>query len=121
MIGAFWNIRSLNKIDRLECLKNFIDNNSLDFVGIRETKKESSNQAFFDSVGNNFNWNFLPACGTAGGILVGLRNTKFNILRWDIKQFCISAFVSNVRDNFSWRLVTVYGSSYEKHKHEFLE
>ena len=41
MIGAFWNIRDLNKTVRYECLKDFINNNALDFVGIQETKKDS--------------------------------------------------------------------------------
>jgi hypothetical protein len=116
MIGAFWNIRSLNKTGRLECLKIFIDNNSLDFVGIHETKKDAFHQSFFNCFGDQFSWNFLPACGTAGGVLVGLRKSKFNILRSDIKQFCISAFISNSRDNFSWRLISVYGSAYDEHK-----
>jgi len=48
MIGAFWNIRGLNKTVRLECLKDFISNSSLDFVGIQETKKDSFHQSFFN-------------------------------------------------------------------------
>ena len=39
MIGAFWNIRDLNKTGRYECLKDFININAIDFVGIQETKK----------------------------------------------------------------------------------
>jgi len=40
MIGAFWNIRGLNKIGRIECLKDFITTNKLDFIGIQESKKK---------------------------------------------------------------------------------
>ena len=122
MIGAFWNIRSLNKTGKLECLRDFINTHKLDFIGIQETKKkESFRHSFFTALGVPFVWNFLPACGTAGGILVGFRDSKFNILRWDIKQFCISAYIQNTCDNFSWRLVTVYGSAYKEGKQEFID
>jgi exonuclease III len=39
MKGAFWNIRGLNKVGRVNCLASFIIQNDLDFVGIQETKK----------------------------------------------------------------------------------
>jgi hypothetical protein len=29
--------------------------------------------------------------------------------------------VKNLRDNFVWRLIVVYGSAYDEHKLEFLE
>jgi exonuclease III len=41
MIGAFWNVRSLNKEGRLQCLADFVKDNNLDFVGFQEIKKES--------------------------------------------------------------------------------
>lgn len=39
MIGAFWNVRGLNKEGRLQCITDFVNDNSLDFVGLQETKK----------------------------------------------------------------------------------
>ena len=95
MIGAFWNIRGLNKTGRYECLKDFINNNALDFVGIQETKKDSFHQSYFDGIRRNFSWNFLPARGTAGGVLVGINNIKYNILSWDIRSLCVSALYTH--------------------------
>jgi exonuclease III len=46
MIGAFWNIRGLNKPGRLQCISDFINEHRLDFVGIQETKKTSISDAF---------------------------------------------------------------------------
>jgi len=120
MIGAFWNIRGLNKTGRLDCLKDFIDFNSLDFVGIQETKKDSFHPSFFADIGRNFTWNFLPAVGTAGGILVGIKTHKFDILHWELNHYCVSVRVKNSCDDFIWRLVTVYGSAYDEHKQEFI-
>jgi exonuclease III len=47
MIGAFWNIRGLNKSGRLSCLADFMKSNKLDFVGIQETKKADFAGSFF--------------------------------------------------------------------------
>jgi exonuclease III len=71
MIGAMWNIKGLNKSGRMECLKDFLDINKLDFVGVQETKKSTFHDSYFNSTGRNFTWNYLRANGTAGGILVG--------------------------------------------------
>ena len=78
-------------------------------------------ESFLRAVNRHFNWHSLPANGTAGGVLVGFKTSKFKILAWNVKNFCVSALVTNVEDNFSWRLITVYGSPYDDHKHEFLE
>ena len=47
MIGAFWNIRSLNKTGKLECLRDFINTHKLDFIGIQETKKKKAFTTLF--------------------------------------------------------------------------
>jgi hypothetical protein len=78
--------------------------------------KETLSIIFYNALGIPFDWNFLPGCGIVGGILVGFRSNKFDILRWDMKQFCISAYIKNNYDSFSWRLITVYGSAYEEGK-----
>jgi hypothetical protein len=58
--------------------------------------------------------------GTAGGVLVGFRNHKFDILQRDINQYCVSTLIKNICDGFIWRLVTVYGLAYDDHKQEFI-
>jgi hypothetical protein len=50
MIGAFWNVRGLNKTGRLSCLSDFIKQYKLDFVGIIETKKASIDDSFLRAV-----------------------------------------------------------------------
>lgn len=100
MIGAFWNIRSLNKSGSLDCFMDFINDNKLDFVGLMETKKESFHDSFFKYIGNDFSWNFLPADGTAGGILVGFKKSVFQIVSWEIASYCVSAKVISIRDKF---------------------
>ena len=64
---------------------------------------------------------FFTCYWYCGCVLLGLNTLKFDILRWDTFQFCISALISNISDKFTWRLVTVYGSAYDEHEQEFLE
>jgi hypothetical protein len=40
MIGAFWNVRCLNKEGRIQCLADFVKDNKLGFVGFQEAKRK---------------------------------------------------------------------------------
>ena len=68
----------------------------------------------------NFYWNFLPANGSAGGILVGVNGDIFDIIAWDIRKFSVSVVVKIRRNDVVIRMTTVYGSPYEDGKQEFL-
>jgi exonuclease III len=121
MICVVWNIRGLNKTGRLKCLADFIRNNNLDFVGIQETKKADLQNNFLEAVNKNMSWNFVPAKGTARGILVGFKNSSHELINWQLFQFCAVSVVKNMVDNLIWRLIVVYGSPYEETKLEFIE
>lgn len=54
MIGAFWNIKGLNKEGSLQCVTNFVSDNKLDFVGLQETKKESFDESFLKYISKDF-------------------------------------------------------------------
>jgi hypothetical protein len=66
------------------------------------------------------NWNFIPARGAIGGVLVGFKNYLFDIVSWQHFQLCDVTIVRNQIDNLSWRLIVVYGSPYEDEKLEFI-
>lgn len=68
-----------------------------------------------------FDWFFIPAVGSAGGILVGGRNDRFNITVRDKLKFCISLMLTDKSSNLIWRLVVVYGSPYEDGKADFID
>ena len=121
MIGAFWNVRGLNKAGRLKCIADFIVDNKLDFVGFQETKKESFSEAFLKAVNPGFSWHWLPAEGTAGGILLGVRENVMELVSVQNFKFCATAVIRNVSDKFVWRLGVVYGSPYEEGKQEFID
>jgi hypothetical protein len=72
-------------------------------------------------VNRDFIWNFLPAQGTAGGILVGLNSNKFEVLAWQQTRYCVSIMIKNCSDKFVWRFISVYGSAYEDGKADFIQ
>jgi hypothetical protein len=119
MRGDLWNIRGLNKAGRINCLSNFIKVNNLDFIGIQETKKAVISNACMNSINKDMTWKMLPASETAGGILVGFKNSCFNIISSQPYKYGLSIIVNNIADKVTWRLVVVYGTPYEEAKMEF--
>jgi hypothetical protein len=64
----------------------------------------------------------LPTCrGTAGEILLGVRDESFAMTNVSILKYSISCMLQDQRKNFTWKLVVVYGSPYDEGKIEFLD
>jgi hypothetical protein len=68
-----------------------------------------------------FCWNWLPAKGSAGGVLIGVDCNVFEVKSWVIKDYIIKCDVFNKRENFECAIVTIYGSAYKENKQEFLD
>jgi hypothetical protein len=92
----------------------------VDFVGIQETNKKDFQANVLNLIDKGMAWVFLPAKGTAGGILVGFKTLVFEVISWHLFEYCASVVVRNLIDNLTWRLVVVYGSSCEDKKLEFI-
>jgi hypothetical protein len=90
MIGCFWNRRGFGKIGRGQSIADVLSTHKIDFVGFQETKKELISNSFLKTISGNvdFNWHYLPAKGSAGGILVGFKAALFDILKISIHDYC---------------------------------
>ena len=117
-----WNIRVIDALGRKNRIIDTLAKTHATIVSFQETKKESFSQSYLDSISLNkpFEWNFLPAIGTAGGILVGIDTNFFEVLSWDIKDFSVSCLLRNKVDSKIWRHISVYGSPYEEGKESFI-
>ncbi|KAG2617313.1 hypothetical protein PVAP13_3NG179957 [Panicum virgatum] len=95
---------------------------NLDFIGIQETKSESFSATYLSSLAGNkhFCWKWLPARGTAGGILMGVDADNFDIVDWSVNTFSVSCKVMNKKDGFGSMITTVYGPVYDDKKEDFL-
>jgi hypothetical protein len=102
---------------------SFVKSNHLDFVGVIETKKEVFPVGFLESLDSpgSFCWHYLPAKGTTGGILVGVRFDFGSVSYVEMANFSVTCVVQNNRDNFVWKLVVVYGSPYDDKKVDFID
>jgi exonuclease III len=94
-----------------------------DFIGIQEAKKDSFHPSFLKNLTTPavFSWYFLPANGTAGGILIGSRDDTMDISNVISHTFSISYILSDKNKNFSWKLLVVYGPAYEENRVEFID
>ena len=122
MIGLFWNVRGLNGPQKISKVQEIIRSHCPDFICLSETKKAefSINQLEALDSRHGFIWNWLPANNTAGGLLVGVKEDKFEILACDIFTFSISCLLKNKCNSTIWRLISVYGSAYDNFKLDFI-
>jgi hypothetical protein len=104
-------------------LEHIIRNHKLDFVGVQETKREDFPINFLKNLTcpTCFNWEFLPARGTAGGILFRAREDTFSMSNVRLRNFSLRCTIQNKNDHFSWRIVVVYGSPYDEGKPAFID
>ena len=78
---VIWNPRGLNGPGRVLSVNEFMCKHRPDIIALSETKKEDFSPACLKSIANFhiFEWTWLPAKGTAGGILVGVNLDMFDI------------------------------------------
>lgn len=120
--GLVWNCGGIGDSEKKKFIREQINKNSLDFVGIQETMKvdfhplELSNS----SAQEPFDWSFLPSKGKSGGILVGTNNNSLVKGEVELGEYFVKIKVSNVSDGFVWNLVIVYEDAQPTRKSKFL-
>lgn len=92
-------------------------------IALSETKKMDFSPIFLETLVSfgDFTWQYLPANGTTGGILLGIDLNLFDPIRWNVGLFYVSCDIKNKVDGFSWKFVAVYGPAYENLKQQFLD
>ncbi|XP_071683742.1 uncharacterized protein [Lolium perenne] len=123
MRALFWNIRGFGRRGRRTLLKDYLRIHKIDLVCLQETIKQDFTDQELRSleVGDKFFWCWLPANGHSGGMLLGLRDSIFDVGRISLGQFFISASIMCIADNFKFEIVGVYGPADHTHSQEFLQ
>ena len=105
-----WNARSIRLPEKRKLLKEVLLKENIDIICLQETKKTDFTKRFLNTISVKFNiWKWLPANGTAGGIMIGLNSNCFSILSWYIGLYSITVGLINMQDNNKWALTVVYG------------
>jgi hypothetical protein len=122
MCGLIYNIRGFGQQGRRTQLRNYAKSCRLDFIGLQETIKQDFTSLELRSLeyGGQFVWNWLPAEGHSGGMLLGFRDDSFEVGSWKKGTFFLSATVLQRSTNFKWCFFLVYGPVDHSRTAEFL-
>jgi exonuclease III len=76
-----YNIRGFGAPGRRSQLRDYIKQHRVDIIGLQETIKQefSTLELCRLELGGQFAWNWLPASGHSGGMLLGFRDEKFEV------------------------------------------
>lgn len=103
-------------------LSDIISNNSLDFLGIRETMKRKFSLAFLRKIdpGGVFTWDWIDSNGKSGGILCGIKTDSYTIRSVKKGRYILQFDLFLTTMNMDISVLVVYGFAHEEHKIDFL-
>jgi hypothetical protein len=117
-----YNIRGFGAPGRRSQLRDYIKQHRVDIIGLQETIKQefSTLELRRLELGGQFAWNWLPASGHSGGMLLGFWDDKFEVGEWRKGDFFISATILQRNNNLKWCFVLVCGPADHSRTTEFL-
>jgi hypothetical protein len=83
-------------------------------------KVDSSMWRKFD-LNNSYNWLWSPSVGRSGGILCGIKSSRFNVMAFSVGRFFVKARVSDLKLQQEYWLIIVYGAAQDEDKDLFLQ
>jgi exonuclease III len=114
MLGVIWNCRGINKKGMTTCVKEFLLSRKADFVGLQETMKKYTDKVFRQiDPGKDFEWQWIPSVGKSGGVLCGVRIERFEVRKFVVRVFSLTAQVRNKKINKELTIATMYGPAHE--------
>ena len=102
MKGKIWNGRGLRDLAKHLHIADCVKEHDLDFVAISETGRRDFPMHTLNhlSGGIEFIWKWIPPRGRSGGILIGVRDSSFELLDDSFGEFHIKLHLRNKSDNF---------------------
>ncbi|KAK1647115.1 hypothetical protein QYE76_064920 [Lolium multiflorum] len=122
-----WTVRFGRRRTRTQgrrtLLKEYLRNHHIDVVCLQETVKQEFTDQELRSleVGEKFFWHWLPATGRSGGMLMGFKDSRFEIGNIDLGQFFLSATVLWRASNLKLEIMGIYGPADHSLSREFLD
>ena len=92
-------------------------------VGLQETIKKDFSARDLDRLTpkEGFSWQWTPARGHSGGILLGIKEDILQIENWETDDFYVGATIRHRLLNIRWDFITVYGPADHARSPDFLE
>jgi hypothetical protein len=106
-----WNVRGLNGRARRNVVREFIAQEKVSLACLQESKLSAvSNTLASEYLGPAFDYAFLPAVNTAGGILLGWRADTWAVSNVSRQSHSLTAWLSCRADpRLAWWITVVYG------------
>ncbi|XP_020251189.1 uncharacterized protein LOC109828677, partial [Asparagus officinalis] len=106
---ASWNIRGLNDPNKRFLVKDFVLRQSIDVIGIQESKLCKPNARKLRSIGGNrlTHWSILDSSESRGGIIVGWSNS-FKLISSYVGIFSVSVSLIHITSNWHFTFTNVY-------------
>jgi exonuclease III len=106
MRALFWNIRGFGVRGRRTLLKDYLRTHKIGIVCLQETIKQDFTDQELRSleIGDKFVWCWLPASGHSGGMLLGFRDSTFDV------GASIGADISYAPTSYAARIIFAAGS-----------
>ncbi|KAE8809575.1 hypothetical protein D1007_13868 [Hordeum vulgare] len=90
-------------------------------MGLKETIRQDFSMLELQRLSrHHFAWQWLPATGHSGGILLGVREDTFSMEDMDRGEFFMSMAVTDRRVHLSWEVIIVYGPADQGRWADFL-
>lgn len=119
----YLNIRGFGVPGRRTLLKEYLRKHKIDVVCLQETIKDdfTDQELHGIEVGEKFFWSWLPANGHSGGLLMGVRDSLFEVGTIDRGPFFLSLAVLHRPSKRLLELVGIYGPADHSRTTGFLD
>jgi hypothetical protein len=104
-------------------LEELIQEFDFDFILIQETMTKSIDSSVWRKFERDFSYNWLwsLSVGQFGGILCGIKSSRFNVLSVVVGRFFVKSKVLDIKIQKEYCLIVVYGATQDEEKDDFLE
>ena len=118
---CIWNMRGFGQEGRRRQLTDYIRKENVDIVGIQETIRSDFSIAELESLScHKVAWQWLPATGHSGGILLGVKEDTFEVDDMDRGEFFVSMSLTHRQSHLQWEVIIVYGPADHRRSPAFL-
>jgi exonuclease III len=114
-------VRGLHTRAHRDAVRELVRAELISFVYLQETKMDAfSDFDIMQLLGSGFEYSYLPAAQTRGGVLLAWRSSSWTVSCSSVRRFSVSAKVKPAAGGAEWWLSSVYGPSRDEEKPDFL-
>lgn len=119
---VIWNVRGLNARARRNVVRELVAQEHVSLISLQETKLDDcDDRLLLDLLGSMFDYFFLPASNTCGGILLAWKRDVWSASCPGRRDFSLTAKISHIASGEDWWITCVYGPQMESDKIRFLD